>query len=256
MRAVLLSAGQGSRLLPLTEERPKCLLPVAGRPLIEWQVRELARCGIDDVAVVVGFRSHLVEECLAGLGRPGLTLRTIFNPFFNVADNLGSCWLARAEMDRDFLIANGDTLFAAAIARRLLASRAAPVTVAIDRKPSYDADDMKVRLEGTRLAEIGKTLPPDRVDGESIGLILFRGDGPRLFREAVERAMRAPEGLAWWYLRVIGQLAATGVVETLSIEGLEWGEVDYPEDLVAAERLGERWLAEEAAVRPRRGAAG
>src|SRR5215470_16263724 len=190
MKAVILSAGQGSRLLPLTAERPKCLLPLGPKSLIEWQIDILSRSGVDEIVVVVGFRAALVESVLAGLARPGLRIRTLFNPFYNVADNLGSCWLARHEMAGDFLLLNGDTLFEPAILDRLLRSPPAPITVTIDRKTDYDADDMKVHIEGTRLLDIGKTLPRADTDGESIGLLLFRGAGPSLFVEATERALR------------------------------------------------------------------
>jgi choline kinase len=241
MRAVILSAGQGSRLLPLTADRPKCLLPLKSRTLLQWQVETLAACGVTEIAVVVGFRAVMVEEHLAALRRDGLVLRTILNPFFNVADNLGSCWLARGEMAGDFLIVNGDTIFEPAVLQRLLASPAAPITVTIDRKDSYDADDMKVQVAGTRLLDIGKTLPMDVVNGESIGMLLFRGTGPRLFCDAVDRAMRQPEGLKWWYLKVIAQIAKANEVQTALIQGLSWSEVDYPADLIRAERLAEAW---------------
>ena len=241
MRAVILSAGQGSRLLPLTADRPKCLLPLKSKTLLQWQVETLAAGGVKDIVVVVGFRAAMVEGHLAQLRRDGLALRTILNPFFNVADNLGSCWLAREEMNGDFLIVNGDTIFEPAVLQRLLASPAAPITVTIDRKDSYDADDMKVQVEGTRLLDIGKTLPLDVVNGESIGMLLFRGEGPSLFRDAVEKAMRQPEGLKWWYLKVIAQIAKSHRVETMLIQGLRWGEVDYPADLLRAERLAESW---------------
>jgi len=237
MKAVILSAGQGSRLLPLTAERPKCLLPLGPKSLIEWQIEVLARCGVDEIVVVVGFRAALVETLLATLARPGLSIRTLFNPFYNVADNLGSCWLARHEMAGDFLLLNGDTLFETAVLQRLLHSPPAPITVTIDRKAGYDADDMKVHLDGARLLEIGKTLPPARTDGESIGLLSFRGAGPELFVDAIDRALRVSDGLKSFYLKVIDQLAKSRHVETVSIEGLAWGEVDYPADLQRAERL-------------------
>ena len=64
MKAVILSAGQGKRLLPLTADCPKCILPVQGRSLIEWQIDELAKCGIDQVTVVLGFRADKVERIL------------------------------------------------------------------------------------------------------------------------------------------------------------------------------------------------
>jgi len=237
MKAVILSAGQGSRLLPLTAERPKCLLPLGPKSLIEWQVDILSRGGVDEIVVVVGFRAALVEDALAKLARKGLRIRTLLNPFYNVADNLGSCWLARHEMGGDFLLVNGDTVFEPAVLERLLRSPAAPITVTIDRKAGYDADDMKVHLDGTRLLDIGKTLPRAQTDGESIGLLLFRGAGPELFVAAVDRALRTSEGLKSFYLRVIDQLAKSHRVETATIEGLSWGEVDYPADLQRVERL-------------------
>jgi choline kinase len=237
MKAVILSAGQGSRLLPLTADRPKCLLPLGSKSLLEWQIDVLTRSGVNDIAVVVGFRAGLVEAVLANLARPGLSVRTVFNPFFNVADNLGSCWMARHEMTSDFLLVNGDTLFEQGVLERLLGSPTAPVTVTIDRKDTYDADDMKVHLDGSRLLEIGKTLPSTRTDGESIGLLLFRDQGPRLFVDAAERAMHTSEGLKSFYLRVIDQLAKSHRIETEDIVGLAWGEVDFPADLQRVERL-------------------
>lgn len=244
MKAIILSAGQGSRLLPLTQDRPKCLLPLGSRSVLEWQIGELARCGVDEVVVVVGFKAQAVEEVLARMERPGLAIRTVFNPFYHLADNLASCWMARHEMDGDFLLVNGDTVFQAPILERLLAAPEAPVTLTIDRKTSYDADDMKVQVDGQRLLAVGKTLPLDTVDGESIGMSRFRGEGPRHFTDALEAAMRTPEGLKWWYLRVIGLLAAQSLVQVCSIEGLTWGEVDYLPDLARAQSLVASWTGE------------
>ena len=103
MKAIILSAGQGRRLLPLTERVPKCILPVRGRPLIGRQIDTLARCGIEDVTVVVGFGADSVEARLGELYGPG-RIRTLYNPFFASTDNLVSCWVARVEMQQDFLL--------------------------------------------------------------------------------------------------------------------------------------------------------
>ena len=74
------------------------------------------------------------------------------------------------------------------------------------------------------------------VHGESIGLLCFRGAGVRRFREAVERAMRTPEGIRAWYLSVVHTLAQEGGVQTASIRGMWWQEIDSPEDLEEAHR--------------------
>ena len=247
MKAIILSAGQGKRLLPMTAESPKCLLPLGSKPLLGWQVEALAKAGIEEAVVVTGFHAEKVDAALAGMRRPGIQLRSFYNPFYAVADNLASCWLVRGEMTGEFVLLNGDTVFESRVIDRLLASPAAPVTVTIDRKPSYDADDMKVRVEGGRLREIGKTLPLDVVNGESIGMLLFRGEGPRLFSAAVEEAMRSDEAVRWWYLSVVSRLAKTVPVGTALVEGLDWGEVDYPPDLIRARVLAQRW---ERAERP------
>ena len=242
MKAIILSAGQGRRLLPLTERVPKCILPVRGRPLIGWQIDALARCGITDVTVVVGFAAESVEARLAELYGPG-RVRTLYNPFFASTDNLVSCWVARVEMQQDFLLLNGDTLFEAAVLEQLLAAPHHPVTLAVGRKDRYDEDDMKVIRDGDRLVHVGKKLPPDAVDAESIGMMTFRGDGPRLFRDAIERAIRTPEAQKQWYLSLIDALARRGVVYTQPIPPQGWAEVDSPADLERAAAPGAPWLA-------------
>jgi choline kinase len=241
MKAIILSAGQGKRLLPMTAELPKCLLPVDSRPIIAWQIEALHRGGIDDIAVVTGFGARQVDKVLAELARPGLRLTPVFNPFYAVADNLASCWMVRERMREDFILLNGDTIFESQILARLLASPPAPITVTIDRKSLYDSDDMKVRVEDGRLVEIGKTLPLDLVTGESIGMLLFRGQGPGLFRRAVEEAMGEEHALRWWYLTVINRLAHLGEVRAALIEGLGWTEVDYLPDLTRARALVQQW---------------
>lgn len=241
MKAIILSAGQGSRLLPHTADLPKCLLGIGDRALIDWQLGALARNGIDDVAVVIGFQAETMERHLARFDRPGFRVRPVFNPFYKVADNLGSCWMAREEMRGDFLIVNGDTLFEAALLARVLDSPPAPIVVTVDRKPAYDEDDMKIVEEDGRLKAVGKKLPLETVNGESIGMLLFRGEGPKLFTDMVEAMMRTPDGAKVWYLQAIHRLAAGGAVRTRSIQGLQWGEVDFPPDLERARRMVETW---------------
>lgn len=246
--AILLSAGQGSRMLPLTAERPKCLIDFSGRTLIEWQIEMLARGGVKHIEVVTGFMTDMVDEVVAGIDDPRVTVTTRFNPFYKVADNLGSCWIVRDAMDHDFVILNGDTLVSEEIVRAVLqADHQWPIAVTVDVKQAYDSDDMKVERgdaeERGRLIRIGKTLTAQQSNAESIGFLAFRGEGPALFREAVRKAMRTPEGVQHWYLKVIDSLAPSGQVGTVSIEGQEWAEVDFLNDIEIATALTDRWAA-------------
>ncbi|ASL28553.1 phosphocholine cytidylyltransferase family protein [Azotobacter chroococcum] len=237
----MLSAGQGRRLLPFTENSPKCLLDIAGRSVIEWQIDALLAAGIGHVTVVVGYGAEQVERVLHDRYGAG-SITTLYNPFFEVADNLASCWMARQAMQDEFLLLNGDTLFELAVLERLLEAPPRPITLAIDRKAGYDSDDMKVCLDGERLTRVGKTLPLAHIDGESIGMMYFQPQGAALFRQILDEQMRRPEALQRWYLSIIDQLAQdTGQVFVQSIEGLSWGELDFPADLEAVRAKACHW---------------
>ncbi len=240
-RAIILAAGQGSRLGPITADQPKCLIPFAGKTLLDWQIDALAAAGIGEVVVATGFRTEKVEAQLAR--RTDVRARAVFNPFYHVADNLGTCWMMRGEMTEDFLILNGDTIVSAEIVGRLLAGLRQPITVTIDEKDDYDSDDMKVQRDGDRLVAIGKTLTPEQTDAESIGMLAFVGDGLKLFGDQIDAMMRTAAGTRNWYLKAIDALAPGGQVGTVSIRGLEWQEVDFPPDLAAATAMTERWAS-------------
>ncbi len=240
MKALILSAGQGRRLLPLTSSLPKCALPVGPRAVLEWQLHEIAQTGIDEVVVVTGFGADTVDEIAAR--QQWLPTRTVFNPFFALCDNLGTCWVARGEMTGEFVIINGDTLFESAILARLLDGPArAPVTLVTDSKASYDDDDMKVVVRDARLMRVGKQLQRSEVNGESIGMMRFRADGAEHFCRQIETMMRYGTGLKQWYLSAIDQLASQALVGVCPIDGLSWCEIDDRDDLTRAADVVRHW---------------
>ena len=247
MKAIILSAGQGSRLGHLVDNVPKCLIDFSGRTLLDRQLDTLEANGVRKVVVVTGFHDDRVEEALAKRNG-GPNVRTIFNPFFKVADNTGSLYMAREELSGDCLVWNGDTLVSQSLMRRVVANDRPGICVTIDRKDGYDDDDMKVVEDGGRLKAIGKRLPTESVNSESIGLLAFRAGGAERFRDAIEQALRTPEGTTIWYLRVIHHLAQSSDVWTFDIAGEEWGEVDFPPDVDAARALTARWDAEAKAA--------
>lgn len=238
-RAVILAAGQGKRLLPLTEARPKCLIELSGRTLLAWQLLRLQAAGVQEAVIVTGFRADAVEAEVARLGLE-MPVRLVFNPFYTVSDNTASCWIVREAFDRDVLLLNGDTLFGPGVAERLIGAPEAEIIVTIDRKPSYDADDMKVLTEDGALRAIGKTI--EAYDAESIGFLRFSKPGAARFAAGVEHVLQTPEGLRRWYLSVVDELARDGVdVRVCTIEGLEWGEMDFPQDVENLNRLSAGW---------------
>jgi choline kinase len=239
-KAIILSAGQGSRLGHLVDDKPKCLIDFGGRSLLDRQLDTLQRNGVGEAIVVTGFHDELVNEAISRRTL-GPSVTTIYNPFYKVADNLGSLFLARDHLDGDCLVWNGDTLVSDPLMSRVIGNETSGICVTIDRKHSYDDDDMKVVVdENGRLREIGKRISKG-VNGESIGLLAFRGGGAEQFRDAIERDMRTPEGTTIWYLRVIHHLAQETPVWTCDINGEEWGEVDFPQDVERAQKLVAGW---------------
>jgi L-glutamine-phosphate cytidylyltransferase len=243
VRVIILAAGQGKRLLPLTADVPKALLDIGGKTLVERQVEAFAENGLKDFVVITGYAADKMEAALAGIAtRLDVQIRTIFNPFYAVADNLASCWLARSAMDTDFIQVNGDNVFRGDVVARLLANTTQDIAVAINRKDGFDADDMKVMLDGNRLTEVGKTLPVDTVDAEAIGFYMFRGKGVQAYVAELELAMRDPQGLKRWFPSAVGSLAKKTPIGTVDASGLRWSEVDFPVDLQQARALVSNWV--------------
>ena len=242
MKVLILGAGQGSRLLPLTEDIPKALLDIGGKRLIARQIEAFAACGLTEFVVITGYAANQMDTAHAELANDmSVTIRTVYNPFNSVADNLASCWMARAEMEEDFIQVNGDNVFRSDLVERLLAAPEHAVTAAINYKQRYDADDMKVMLDGGRLTEIGKTLPLEAVDAEAIGIYIFRNAGARAYRQVLERAMRDAAALKQWFPSAIGTLAKQMEVHVAPVGDVKWCEVDFPVDLTQARQLVAEW---------------
>jgi len=230
MHAIILAAGRGSRLLPLTTDLPKCLLPIGNTTVLGMQLDTLFANGVETATVVTGFNSHMVEAEIEAR-QAGSRVKTLFNPFFQVADNLASCWMVRESMHQDFLLINGDTLFSPELLQSVLAAPSKNIAVTIDQKGHYDGDDMKVTLDGSQLTAIGKTLPLTETDGESIGMLRFMDQGPQIFRTELERLMKTPDGTKSWFLSAIHGLAQAGQhIDTINIKGADWSELDTSED--------------------------
>jgi choline kinase len=227
-------------LMPLTESLPKCCLMLDGKTLLEHQVESLAANGMDEIVVVTGFGHQFVEDVVNRIR--GVSIRTLYNPFYALSDNLGTSWIARNEMKEPFLLVNGDTVFEPSTLASLLSNeRSFPITLATDCKKQYDEDDMKISADGDQLKRVGKKLNSDIVNGESMGMMVFNQAGANAFVNKVESLMAGPDGLARWYLSAIDELAMAGVVGISSIQGLSWCEVDDLADFAHAEKTVRGW---------------
>lgn len=236
MRAIILAAGQGTRLLPFTRDHPKCLVPVGGRAILDHQLAALAANGITDVTIIGGYRIDRLEQHLSQLPartRPGL----LCNPFWPVANSISSVWTARGQMEGAFCLLNGDTIFTADLVGRALAAADGGIGLLVEATDDFELDDMLVVVDGGRVRAVGKALSEGTAGHRSLGFVIARGSGPLLYLEALEHVICAEGGHGRFHHAIIDRLAWDGVVYAIPSGGPGWTEIDRPEDIV-------RWQAE------------
>ena len=235
MKAIILAAGSGSRLAPLTRETPKCLLDMGnGTSILEYQLWACAQCCIEEVVVIAGFRRERIREAVQDLAPPGLAVRVLSNPWYDQYNNLHSLWLARHDLTEETIVMNGDTVFDYRILENLLHVRTQQVVLAIDRKSDYDDDDMKVRTSGGAITAVSKAIPSSLANGESIGVMKFHNGGAERMRDVLNRLVNTGAGLQQFYLKAIQVMIHEGCpVGFHETRGRRWQEVDYPHDLNA-----------------------
>jgi choline kinase len=234
--AVILVAGIGSRLRPLTDERPKALVEVRGESLLSRALGLLSRHGVQKFVLATGYREDAVRALLAG---SGLDVRYCYNAAYDRTQNSVSLGLCRDALGTDgFFKLDGDLLFEPEVLERLDAS-AAPLAVAVDSLHRVDSEAMKVRVgSDRRIVAFGKAIPIHESAGESIGIerLLPQASG-RLF-EALEVLVAAGEhGL--YYEDVYSRLIADRAFDAEAVEvgDLPWTEIDDHADLERARDL-------------------
>ena len=235
MKAIILAAGQGKRLLPLTQDTPKTLLNISGTTILEYQLVTLASCNVKEVVLVGGFRVDKLKDyadryiALHGLD---LKLKVINNKDYAITNNLYSLWLAKDEMTSDFLVINGDNVFDRRAIVKMIQQKDITAAVAIHKNPSYDDEDMKVRIIGSNVVEISKGIDNLEASGESIGLRLFRGKGVVAFKYALDLAMIEDVRRSAFFVRAIQHMIDMGHhVEYVDVTEYKYGELDFFEDL-------------------------
>lgn len=241
MRGIVLAAGGGKRLVPLTDTLPKTLLEVTddGRSILELAVGNLAAVGITDITVVTGHAAEAIEAIAPTLeSRYDVTLHRRFNDRYADWNNAYSLWLVRDVFADGALLVNGDTVHPVDVQRRLLAARGqAPVLLAVDDDKHLGEEEMKVHLDAGRLTRINKALDPPTAHGEYIGLTLIEAAAGEALADALKATFERDPGL--YYEDGYQELADRGgEVRAVPIgEAVAWVEVDNHDDLARARQL-------------------
>ena len=232
MIAVILSAGSGSRLLPLTRHIPKCLVTLGGRAILDLQLDALAQAGVREAVVVGGYRIDQVAQHLKDTPPP-LLVELRYNPFWAVASSIGSVWAAREFLDRPFCLMNGDTVFDVGVVAAAL-RRAQSIGLLVEPLIAHQHDDMLVRVADGAVAAVAKTLYPESATHRSLGLIVAPEPG-HAYADALSAVIRGEDGTAAFHHAIVDRLARWGRVEAIERAPGCWREVDQPKDIAGWE---------------------
>ena len=229
MKAIILAAGHGSRLLPLTLTTPKCLVEVGGRAILDHQLDAVAAAGFDGAVVVGGYRIDQIAAHLSARDG-GVPTELVFNPFWSIANSIGSVWAARAYLDAPFALMNGDTVFDAPILRAAVADPVAGVKLVIEPLAEPGLDDMLVEADGDRIIAVGKHLVGHNATARSLGLIVSTGG--TAYADALRAVIGEEDGIHAYHHAVVRRAAETVGVHALRIApDARWQEIDRPEDI-------------------------
>jgi len=243
MIGMVLAAGPGRRLHPLTDALPKTLLPVDGdRPILDVTLANLKHVGLDEVVVVTGFAADAVRAQVPELERRhGVRLELVYNAKAEIWNNAYSLWCARGAFAEGVLLVNGDTVHPAAVEERMLAARGPELLLALDDVKTLGQEEMKVELTPDgRLAEINKALDPRTAAGEYVGVTLIEPAAANGLPDALEATWRRDPSL--YYEDGFREFADRGgEVRTASIGAVEWVEVDDHADLARAREFACRY---------------
>jgi choline kinase len=239
MKGLVLAAGPGRRLHPLTETLPKTLLPLNdGSTILDLALANLSAAGLEDVVVVTGFAAERVEELAAELERRhGVRLELVFNDRAEEWNNAYSLWLAREAFAAGALLVNGDTVHPPSVEETLLAARGPGVLLAVDREKPLGEEEMKILLsERGTLQRISKEIDPARAAGEYIGVALIEPAAAGPLADALEASWRRDPSL--YYEDGFQELADRGgEIHVAPIGDVDWVEVDDHRDLARAREL-------------------
>ena len=239
MKGLVLAAGPGRRLHPLTAALPKTLLPLNdGRTILDLALANIRAVGIEDAVIVTGFAADEVERRVSDLERRhGVRVELVFNDRAEEWNNAYSLWLARDVFGQGALLLNGDTVHPRSVEETLLAAAGSDVLLAVDDVKALGEEAMKVvASEDGRLRAISKNIDPSEADGEYIGVTLIPGAAAGALADALETTWRRDPSL--YYEDGFQELAdRDGAVRLASIGSVDWVEVDDHADLERAREI-------------------
>lgn len=235
MKAVIIAGGKGSRLLPYTANKPKCLVEVHKRAILDYQFSALRDSGIQDVAIVTGYyHQSIVDYC----DRKNIKITIIHNKDFETTNNAYGIWLARdyvADSKDGFLLINADLIFSSDTLKFLIEHKEKDGII-IEPTSNPESDMVKIKMENGKIVAMSKDILPAETVAEAVGPVKFSQAGGQAFMDFIGSFIKKGE-LNHWFFYMLGDFARERWFAGLKNPGFIWAEIDTPEDLKIAHDL-------------------
>lgn len=238
MKAVILVAGVASRLRPLTDNTPKCLLEVGGKTILGRMVENLSASGVDELIIVTGYLKEQIHHFFAD-HYSRLPVTFIHNDVYDSTNNIYSLWLVKDEVeDKSFLLLDGDILFDKKIVD-LLINQNHHSALALRCNGNVGKEDMKALTDQAGFVrEINKSMAPAKATGESIGIELFSAETSKKLFAELQVMMETEKKVNVWYEEAFQRIIDQGSkIMAVDVGKLQCMELDTVEDFQQAEGL-------------------
>ena len=235
MKAVILAAGQGTRIRAVHGEHPKCLIEVDDKTILDYQIEALSMAGVDQIAIAVGYeKEQIIRHVRARYLRLGPTIDFIENPVFAITNNIYSLWLAREWIrGESFVCLNADVIFDPQILNSALRADA-PVSMIVD--PEWRDETMKVIISNGRVIRMSKKISKKEFSATYIGITVFDHAIQEQFFRKIHNLIVAGR-VNEFFNAAVQELADEGVqIGFTTTAGLPWAEIDDPFDLTFAQQ--------------------
>lgn len=232
MKALILAAGFGSRLAPITDNLPKSLVPVNGKPILMKQIDNLYENGIRDITIVSGYKAEILEK---NVHKIYPEIEIVESKDYATTNNMYSAYLGIKHMglNDDYLMMNADVFFDSSVLKSLLDFKnKEAIVVDIGR---YIEESMKVVENNGKLVKISKQISQQDALGSSIDVYKFTKSAGKAFYSKCEEYINGGD-LKKWSEVALNDILATQNFKACPLNG-RWLEIDNHDDLVAAERL-------------------
>lgn len=232
MKALILAAGLGTRLAPITDTRPKSLVPVNGKPILIKQIENLRENGVTDITIVSGYMSEVLET---EVKKNYPEINIIESVDYATTNNMYSAWLGKDFVNNEpFLMMNADVFFDASVIKELLDEKYENAIVT--DIGSYFEESMKVIEKDGRLIEISKQITEKDALGASIDVYKFNSVGAKAFFDKCEDYILNKKELKKWSEVALNDILSEIEFVACPLVG-RWLEIDNHEDLAKAEEI-------------------